>query len=379
MANPNILKSCMGKKALQYILQANTFSEEEYLMLVTNQNVKQTEYLVPLIKYKFNLDPTPNLLKNCSWAWKYAIHDHLKINPNNIEDYLHYDDDCLSKCIDSVSLNHNYILDLLFEKKYYKTIVNIFQRCSVSCDKELLDKCKDNNISLIKLDTKFQFVSDEVLQYYLLLSKYMTSKCITNNSHLLKSESDFDKLIDFLKVYECHVDLDDSFLKQSKKHIFRLLLLSDGINLERYYDKFYKFPELWNEIDLSKLELSYRNRYYDGLGSILSSTDTVFDNIKKFLIRIDTTHHGYTRMNFKLTNKPDILLYFDILIFKKMLDLKHLVQIKTHLEKEKQSTQNQLIKTVCDKLINIVDKYIKQQNKDDQPIIRKNDLPILID
>ena len=74
------------------------------------------------------------------------------------------------------------------------------------------------------------------------------------------------------------------------------------------------------------------------------------------------------------------LLYFDILLYKKLLDLKGLEEIKAYVEKEKQTGVTDVMKNTSDKLILILNKYIEQKKKD-QPklVINNNDLPILPD
>ena len=54
MAINTILSKGRSDKVLKYILEASTFSDQEYELLVTNSNVKNQEYFIPLIKYKFN-------------------------------------------------------------------------------------------------------------------------------------------------------------------------------------------------------------------------------------------------------------------------------------------------------------------------------------
>jgi hypothetical protein len=379
-----ILSKGRSNKVLKYILDAYTFSEHDYELLVSNSNIKNHEYFIPIIKYKFNLDPVPNLFEKATYLWKYNLQTHIKIDLDSIEEYLNIKDNILKDCIqfNSKTILNNNIFNILLENNYIKTVENILIWCPLIMDQNLLNLLIPYNIKLCNNETKIQFDCKDTMYNYIINYKYFDNNILKYNCNILKSDDDFNNLADLIHNNndKINVSISDYNINKLSKGIFRLFLLQNSIDIEKLYDKFYKYQELWYEVDINKLQLGYANKYCNGISDILSGTQTVFNKIKKFISIMKGTHinNGYHRVIFKITDKSDILLYFDILFYKKNLDLKTLKEIKSYILKENQNSSD-ILKKTCDKLITILDKYINQYNKSDVQLDISNELPILID
>ena len=111
MDKGRILKNGNNSQVLKYILETDNFTIEDYRLLVSNDKAKNQEYIIPMIRYKFNLDPEITMFGYAAYWWQLNIAKHIKFNMNDLDKYLDepdvYTDEILKEAVQKESFSNS--------------------------------------------------------------------------------------------------------------------------------------------------------------------------------------------------------------------------------------------------------------------------------
>jgi hypothetical protein len=380
MNKESILKRGNSPKVLNFILETDSFDLEDYKLLVQNDTTKYHEYLVPLIKYKFNLDPNLEVLNQCTYGWKYVVPKYISFDINMIDYYLdnpdEYKDDGLSQLIEKKSNNKiitdNNLLLRLIDMKYTNTLKNILNHYKTSLDIDLVNKLVDffKSEKLRYVCWYTSFVSHEALYKYMEAFKYFSKDTLMENLHLLNTDEDIDN---FLKVwnkynldYDYHL-ISDSLMKKNKQLIKIYFNISKIIYMDPGTIKLIKNNRnLWSYINLNNMrcDINFYNHH------IKTQYDLILEGIFTFV------KNPNNNTSYRSTSNAVYLLISDILLSQVKPDKNKLEPLRDKVVQYSQIIRAD-IKEFMEEFIKLLNNYIGTKSTDNSNI--KSELPILQD
>jgi hypothetical protein len=383
MSKEHILKKGNSPRVLKYILEADTFDMEDYKLLVQNSTTKYHEYLIPLIKYKFSLEPSIGLLKDAEYIWKYRIADNIKFDISLLDYYLdnpdEYTDDTLNSIIvksqDGIIID-NGILQRLFDMQYYVTLDAILTKYKTSLDETMVKNFLSNRSikSFYHASWQCSFTTNEALYEYLKLNKYICNKTLIENLHLLKTDEDADK---FIKVFQENnidpgYDLFKEALLKKNKLLIKIFFSVGRIYLnEKYVIKLINSNKnLWKYINLDKLHYSsYFHLSFAKYSSIHLYYDKLLEDIYRSACNAGNNYKHYYKFDL---SEP--LIVADILLDRVKVDKSKLEPIRKLLKDGRAVARTKEMESFIDKFNEILDRYVGKPD-DTKKVV--SDLPVI--
>jgi len=342
------------RKTFEYIVNANEFTDEQYIELIKNKCIRQPYIFIHLIKTKFNLEPKIDYLKNCTYYWFRDILSHVNLNLYDIiQDDIITDQFLLIKIIKSkknIVIDDN-IIDLLFFKNKLLVILEIMYKHVIFID--------DNRFNIIKIHSVFSehglHIKFNLLSTFIAFVekfKKLDDILITSNLELLNNNYESVFSI-FSKNSSIDYSFSDKFINTYSKQQFLLLLLQPKLIL--YYKPFFKklnrFYEYWPVIKIDNVHFGTKyNR------TIINCKRSILDLL-------------YHLNNITVIVPEQIILIIKIKLARQRCK-------KTILQKLKIDIQNKYFTNdLKTKLINVINSYLPKEPIK-EPIY---DLPILVD
>jgi uncharacterized protein YfkK (UPF0435 family) len=206
MEKDKILKNGNSTRLLKLLLKMDTFSMDDYKLIIQNDTTRNVEYIVPLIKYKFGIDPPVELMDQAKSYWKSEIAENIDFDISKIYEYMNIcNDQVLSELISrkkgGSNIVDNSIFDELVSRGYDKTIKSLIHNYGLNVDDELFEKILTDTVeSYSYCDWNITFVSKELLQKFIKKFKLFNKNLLNNNTHLLNSKEEYEELYEFLKT-----------------------------------------------------------------------------------------------------------------------------------------------------------------------------------
>jgi hypothetical protein len=221
MSKEHILKNGNSPRLLKYILEADNFDIEDYKLIVQNSVCKNHEYFIAIIKYKFHLEPSIDLVKYAEYCWRREICENIKFDISLLDYYLdnpnEYTDDTLNtlirKSTGNVIISDNSILERLLEMKYYQSLDAILAKYKYSLDEAFLKKIAFTGKHYYHSAWQCSFDTNKTFHEYLKLTNHLAGKILMENLHLFNTDEDVDE---FIKVFkENNVKAEYNIFKES--------------------------------------------------------------------------------------------------------------------------------------------------------------------
>jgi hypothetical protein len=380
MSKEHILKNGNSPRLLKYILEADNFDIEDYKLIVQNSVCKNHEYFIAIIKYKFHLEPSIDLVKYAEYCWRREICENIKFDVSLVDYYLdnstEYTDDTLNtlirKSTGNAIFSDNSLLERLLEKKYYQTVDAILSKYKCSLDEALLKKIFSTGKHFYYSAWKCSFDTNKTFHEYLKLGKDLSNSTLTENLHLFNTDEDVDEFIKIFNENGVKPEYNlfkDSLLKKNKQ-IIKLFFAIGRIYLaEKNIMKLINSnKDLWKYINLKNLNYSFHCVDFGKYYSINLYYDRLLEDIYKNYCRASSS-----RNNFKY-DYSEALIIANIILDRVNVDNAKLETMRKLLSDGKLVASSKDLENFIDKFNELLDKYTgkpndKKNNKSELPII----------
>lgn len=377
MSKEHILKNGNSPRVLKYILENETFDMEDYKLLVENTTTKYQEYLIPLIKYKFNLEPDLSVLSKANYGWKYLIANDIKFDINMLDYYLdnpeEYNDDILNELVERKtvvnSITDNTVLIRLFEMNYHKTLKTILKRYKTSLDLDLVIKFEpilQSSQNHYYSSWLSSFVSHEALYKYIEIIRNVDKETLMENLHLLNTDEEIDNFLEVCNKYNVKSSYNlftESLIKKNKKLIKLYFSLEKPLYMNTSTVKLIKNNQhIWKYITLKNVRSNIDFEKYN----INTEYDKLLEDIYK------TVKDPNKRYNI---DEDNILLFIDIILTQVKWNRNKLEKVRDKLNEYNKFIRKDLEK-FTENYIKLLNKYLGE-NKIETKI--NCELPILKD
>jgi uncharacterized protein YfkK (UPF0435 family) len=377
MEKDKILKNGNSTRLLKLLLKMDTFSMDDYKLIIQNDTTRNVEYIVPLIKYKFGIDPPVELMDQAKSYWKSEIAENIDFDISKIYEYMNIcNDQVLSELISrkkgGSNIVDNSIFDELVSRGYDKTIKSLIHNYGLNVDDELFEKILTDTVeSYSYCDWNITFVSKELLQKFIKKFKLFNKNLLNNNTHLLNSKEEYEELYEFLKTNKItRIDISLGNIKgKYEKEILKIYLLQNNVNFSDLTDRINKYPDIWKDINFANVDFRWEYRQY--FDNIYWSSTLYYNIIIKIITNIANSR--YTRFNYSVPNKFVIYIVIKILLTVNKLDKNNLDKILETFEQHKNNINKNFAKDTID-LINSFKSKLVEPTK---IIISTDELPII--
>jgi len=292
MDKTKILTKSYGKKVLKLLLKLDDFTTNDYILLVKNNKIKDPEYLIPLIKYKFNFNPPIILLNECTDFWFGFLKEYIILELESIHEYINIvSDDILSRYFEdnNTTIDINILKEIL-NANYNKTFNSLIRKCSLNVDNEMLFLLKQHaNVNVFSY-WNFTFDSKETFLDFIKHYKVFNTNLYNNNLYFLDTKENFDELYNiFIENSFNNIDFPFNIIKGKHEYMLLKLYLLNPKNKDTYlHDKINKYPDIWNIV----LNRYYNNSNYNYININNTPEKNIIKILDNFLQHSNHTH-GY--------------------------------------------------------------------------------------
>ena len=253
MSKENILTKGAQSRVIKFIDTIDSFDLDDYKLLVKN-NLSNCDFCILLIKYKFNLLPSKELLQICTTRWKKEIIAACKLTIDDLYELINskvmtFDDYDLAQIIDKT--------DGIFSMELFKyLVINKFEESIKILLKRYDDFMPSDIIDLmithqqIDSNTYIKCETIEDLIKFVNRRNYLYDDDLKKNIHLFKEDNDYTLFFSKLLIPSKHIYLTHRILLKFKKPS-KELIKNVPIETEKIFKYYDMYPDLYPTIKLA--------------------------------------------------------------------------------------------------------------------------------
>jgi hypothetical protein len=251
MSKETILTKGSQSGLLKFLDLTDTFDLDDYKLLVKN-NISNVIYFVHILKYKFNMLPSKELLPFCSVNWKKTIIPLINLTFEDLYQLLaskaiSFKDYDLVEIIKKTEGDFNpELCKLLIDLKLVNSLAAIIKINNIVLPDDIIDLMIEKKVltttTFLKLDTIDYFVK------FINSKTYLYDDDLKNNTHLFNTDEDYKHFFSKLTINPEHNLLTTRSLikmKDISKELIKNMPLNK--NILKYYNK---YPELYQTIQI---------------------------------------------------------------------------------------------------------------------------------